>query len=73
MDFTTTIDVASLQALVGKPSIAILDCRFDLSAPAAGRQAYERRHIPTAHFVDLNQDLSSPPTASSGRHPLPPP
>jgi thiosulfate/3-mercaptopyruvate sulfurtransferase len=73
VNFTAIIDAASLQALVGRPSIVILDCRFDLSAPLAGKQAYERQHIPTAHYVDLNRDLSSPPTADSGRHPLPSP
>ena len=73
VEFTTTISVASLQTLIGRPAIVILDCRFDLAAPQAGRQAYERQHIPTARHVDLNRDLSSQPTASSGRHPLPAP
>ncbi len=53
--------------------LAILDCRFDLAAPEAGRQAYLRAHIPGARYVDLNRDLSGPLTAQSGRHPLPEP
>jgi thiosulfate/3-mercaptopyruvate sulfurtransferase len=73
VDFTTTIGIDSLQSLMGRPSLVILDCRFDLSAPSAGRRDYERQHIPTARYVDLNEDLSSPPTAASGRHPLPSP
>ena len=73
MDFTTLIDAASLRALIAAPGIAVLDCRFDLAAPDAGRQAYLRSHIPAAHYVDLNRDLSAPVTGASGRHPLPDP
>ncbi len=49
----------------------ILDCRFDLGDPAAGRKAYAGMHIPGAVYVDLDRDLSAPVTADSGRHPLP--
>jgi thiosulfate/3-mercaptopyruvate sulfurtransferase len=73
VDFTTLIDVESLRALVAPPAVALLDCRFDLAAPDAGRQAYLRSHIPGARYVDLNRDLSAPVTAASGRHPLPDP
>ncbi len=73
MDFKTTIDAAALKALIGRPAVAVLDCRFDLAAPEAGRQAYLRQHIPTARYADLNRDLSGPPSANSGRHPLPQP
>jgi thiosulfate/3-mercaptopyruvate sulfurtransferase len=69
--FTTLIDVDSLVALAG--SAVLLDCRFDLNDPGAGRRAYAEGHIPGAHYVDLNQDLSSPVTSTSGRHPLPAP
>ena len=51
----------------------MLDCRFDLAAPDAGREAYLRGHIPGARYVDLNRDLSAPVSAASGRHPLPDP
>ena len=71
MPFTTLIDVDSLIALEGP--VALLDCRFDLSDPGAGRQAYAAGHIPGARYADLNQDLSSPVTPASGRHPLPEP
>jgi thiosulfate/3-mercaptopyruvate sulfurtransferase len=73
MDFKTSIDAAALKALIGRPAVAVLDCRFDLAAPEAGRQAYLRQHIPTARYADLNRDLSGPPSANSGRHPLPQP
>jgi thiosulfate/3-mercaptopyruvate sulfurtransferase len=73
VDFSTLIDVASLRALLATPGIAVLDCRFDLAAPDAGRAAYLRSHIPGARYVDLNRDLSAPVAAASGRHPLPDP
>ncbi len=73
MHSQTSIDVASLKALIGVPAVALIDCRFDLAAPDAGRQAYLRGHIPTARYLDLNRDLSSPVSAGSGRHPLPAP
>src|SRR5450755_579895 len=73
MDFNTTIDVDSLKALAGGPRVAILDCRFDLAAPEAGKQAYLRQRIRGARYADLNRDLSGPVTPSSGRHPLPAP
>jgi thiosulfate/3-mercaptopyruvate sulfurtransferase len=69
--FTTLIDVDSLLALAG-PAV-LLDCRFDLSDPEAGRRAYAEGHIPGARYADLNRDLSSPATPASGRHPLPAP
>ena len=53
--------------------IAVIDCRFDLMNPGAGRLAYLKGHIPGAVYADLNQDLSGPVTSSSGRHPLPAP
>jgi len=71
MSFTTLIDVDSLAALAG-PAV-LLDCRFDLSLPHAGRRAYAAGHIPGARYADLNLDLSSPVTLGDGRHPLPRP
>ena len=73
MDFQTTIDAAASLLLIGSPSVVILDCRFDLAAPDAGKQAYLREHIPTARYVDLNRDLSGPVSPTTGRHPLPRP
>ncbi len=73
MAFTTLIDVGSLRALIGKPGIAVLDCRFDLALPEAGREAYLRGHIPGACYLDLNRDLSGPVSPVTGRHPLPDP
>jgi thiosulfate/3-mercaptopyruvate sulfurtransferase len=55
------------------PDWAVVDCRFELGDPEAGRRAYETGHIPGAVFLDLDKDLAGPITAGSGRHPLPDP
>lgn len=73
MTFTTLIEASALRGLMGKTGVAILDCRFDLAKPDAGRGAFLAGHIPGARYADLNRDLSAPVTASSGRHPLPAP
>jgi thiosulfate/3-mercaptopyruvate sulfurtransferase len=71
--FKTLIEVSSLADLLGRPRLAIVDCRFDLSHPQAGRQAYLAAHIPGARYADLNRDLSAPAGPQTGRHPLPDP
>jgi thiosulfate/3-mercaptopyruvate sulfurtransferase len=73
MTFSTLIEATSLRELLAKPGIVLIDCRFDLANPDAGRGAYLAGHIPGAVYADLNRDLSAPVTASSGRHPLPSP
>ncbi len=50
----------------------IVDCRFALHDVNAGRAAYEAGHIPGAHYLALDTDLSGPVQARGGRHPLPP-
>jgi thiosulfate/3-mercaptopyruvate sulfurtransferase len=73
MEFQTLIGVDSLRELLGKPRLAVVDCRFDLLKPEAGRQAYLKAHIPGARYADLNRDLSAPVGEHTGRHPLPAP
>jgi thiosulfate/3-mercaptopyruvate sulfurtransferase len=73
MMYETLIDVDSLRKLLGEPQLAVVDCRFDLMNPEAGRQAYLRAHIPGARYADLNRDLSAPVATHTGRHPLPAP
>ena len=73
MTFKTLIGVDALRGLLGKPRLAVVDCRFDLMSPEAGRQAYLRGHIPGARYADLNRDLSAPVGPHTGRHPLPSP
>ena len=68
---STLIETEQLAERLGDPKIAVLDCRFDLGHPSAGRTAWQAGHIPGAQYVDLNQDMSSVPDEHSGRHPLP--
>jgi thiosulfate/3-mercaptopyruvate sulfurtransferase len=69
--FQTLIDVGSLRSLLGKPGLIVVDCRFDLQDPDAGRNAFLQGHIPGAVYADINRDLSAPIDAHTGRHPLP--
>jgi thiosulfate/3-mercaptopyruvate sulfurtransferase len=52
-------------------SLVIFDCRFHLGDPDWGRNQYIQSHIPRAHYLDLERDLSSQPGEHGGRHPLP--
>ncbi len=65
------IGTGELQPLIGRPGVRIVDCRFDLNDPLAGRRAYRARHIPGAVFADLDRDLSATVAPDTGRHPLP--
>ena len=69
--FTTLISADELKARL--QACIVIDCRFDLSAPEAGRAAYLQAHIPGALYAHLDTDLSGPKTADAGRHPLPDP
>ncbi len=53
-------------------AVVIADVRWYLDG-RSGREAYDRGHIGGARFVDLDTDLSGPPTTEGGRHPLPSP
>jgi thiosulfate/3-mercaptopyruvate sulfurtransferase len=59
---------------VGWRDLVVVDCRFALGDPGGGRRAWEEGHIPGAHFLDVDGDLSAPPSVGpegGGRHPLP--
>ena len=71
MEFQTLIGVDSLRELNGEARLVVVDCRFDLLEPQAGRRAFLAAHIPRARYADLNRDLSAPIDAGTGRHPLP--
>jgi thiosulfate/3-mercaptopyruvate sulfurtransferase len=70
--YTTLIQVAELAELLKRePVVVVLDCRHELSRPEWSDVAFAEGHIPTALQAHLDRDLSSPITATSGRHPLP--
>ena len=65
------ISASDLEARLQDEDTCIIDCRFDLMNPTAGREAYIGGHIPGAAYADLDDDLAAPVTPESGRHPLP--
>jgi thiosulfate/3-mercaptopyruvate sulfurtransferase len=66
-----TVSPQWLEDHLDDSDVVIIDCRFSLADPEAGRQQYLAGHIPEAYYFDLNQDLSSPVGKHGGRHPLP--
>lgn len=68
---STLITASQLAASLGRADLCVIDCRFDLANPAAGRRAWLDGHIPGAVYADLDKDLAGPTSTSSGRHPLP--
>lgn len=83
--WTTLISTRELSALLGAEDARIqsgnqtrlrpriVDCRFSLADPEAGRRDYRDSHIPGAVYAHLDEDLSDLPNndAARGRHPLP--
>lgn len=70
------VSVDELAATAGSPAardrLVIVDLRWTLGQPGAGRRAYDEGHLPGAIFLDLDDDLSDPGGfGAPGRHPLP--
>lgn len=51
----------------------VVDCRFDLANPEAGRAVWKAGHVPGAVYAHLDEDLAAPVRPDTGRHPLPHP
>ena len=71
--FTTLIDAATLSREATRTDSVLFDCRFELGNPGWGGREYAAAHLPGAHYLHLDRDLSGPISATSGRHPLPDP
>jgi thiosulfate/3-mercaptopyruvate sulfurtransferase len=68
------IEVDELAGRLGDADLRVVDVRWVLGKPGAGRAAYDEGHIPGALFLDLDRDLSDPAGfGAPGRHPLPEP
>lgn len=72
--------LVSAAALHADTRYHVFDCRFNLTNPSAGADAYALGHIPGARYVHLGHDLSRPVSHApqghrgpGGRHPLPDP
>lgn len=60
------------ELLDGPRDVVLLDVRWRLTdGEYEGRERYLEGHIPGAVSVDLTTELSGPPSAEQGRHPLP--
>ncbi len=71
--YTTLVDTDTLARHLADPRWVVVDCRFTLTDTGAGRRAWTAGHIPGARYAHLDEDLSSPITPRTGRHPLPDP
>lgn len=69
--YNTVISAEALQGLIGSGELVILDCRFSLADTGYGIRVFHEGHVPGACYLHLDDDLSSPITPQSGRHPLP--
>ena len=69
----TLVPAEALAAQLDNPDWVVVDTRFDLKDPDAGRRAYDAGHIPGAYYAHLDHDLAGPVRPDSGRHPLPDP
>ena len=53
------MSVDELTRRQGDPDLRVVDTRWYLLKPGAGRAAYDEGHIPGAIFLDLDDDLSA--------------
>lgn len=65
------ISVAELARRLDEPTLRVVDCRWYLGRPGAGRAAYDAGHLPGAIHLDIDTDLVA--ADGPGRHPLPDP
>lgn len=66
------IQVEQLRELLRRDEpVVLLDTRFDLFKPDAGRSEWQAGHLPGSHYLHLDTDLSGRKTGRNGRHPLP--
>ena len=73
VQLVTVRELASRLTGADRDGCVVVDCRFNLLQPEAGRALYLAGHIPGAQYADLDRDLSGPRRPDSGRHPLPDP
>ena len=65
------ISPEELASRIDEPDLRIVDVRWYLGKPGAGRAAYEAGHLPDAIHLDIDGDLAA--SSGPGRHPLPQP
>ncbi|NMM24810.1 MAG: sulfurtransferase [Phycicoccus sp.] len=74
MNASPLIQVGELQSLLAGPETGrpvVLDVRFRLGE-STGRLDFERAHVPSASYVDMDTELATiRPDGVGGRHPMP--
>ena len=73
MTYKTIINADDLIKNLDNDDFSIVDCRCDIKDTSYGIDAYNEGHIPNAIFADIDNDMASEKTSTSGRHPLPNP
>lgn len=73
MTYQTIISAEDLNKNINNQDWFVFDCRFMLKDPEGGLKKFNQGHIPGAQYADMDTDLASPVTSTSGRHPLPNP
>lgn len=71
MSYNTIISAQQLNEIIDNDNVRVFDCRFSLKDPQGGLKNYRAGHLPNAQFADMDTQLSSAMTETSGRHPLP--
>jgi thiosulfate/3-mercaptopyruvate sulfurtransferase len=51
--------------------VVIIDCRFDITNPGYGKEAFKQGHLKNSIFFEMDTDLSGPPEKHGGARPLP--
>ncbi len=73
--FQTLIASKQVAQLLGQTDLLIFDCRHDLLNHQLGLQAFQAGHLPGAHFIEFEKQLSGNKQRAdgsfAGRHPLP--
>jgi thiosulfate/3-mercaptopyruvate sulfurtransferase len=71
MSYSTIISAQQLNTIISDDNVRVFDCRFSLKDSQGGLKSYQSGHLPMAQFADMDTQLSSAMTRTSGRHPLP--
>jgi thiosulfate/3-mercaptopyruvate sulfurtransferase len=68
---SATAQIIEPGEIPARDNAVIIDCRFSLADSGEGAALYRAGHIPGAHYLDLEHDMSSLVSQHGGRHPLP--
>ncbi|WP_085993500.1 sulfurtransferase [Oceanobacillus senegalensis] len=71
MSYIISLDKLKEELDSNMDNIVIVDVRFELTNPDAGRKMYLESHLPGAVYLDLNRDLAGKVAKHGGNHPLP--